>query len=575
MKLILRYLKPLAGSMAFGFSIKVFATLMELSLPYILSYILDSVVPRGEVAPILLFGGAMILAAVLAMLGNVIANRNAAKVAKLAARQIRHDLFDATMHLSSRQVDAFTVPSLESRLTGDTYNVHHFIGMAQRIGVRAPILLLGGICITLFLDWRLAFILLATLPLIGFAVFRITMRGLPLYRKNQVAVDGMVRVVREDCRGVRVIKALSKEDFESRRFDTANRTLVDAERRAGVTMAASQPVMNLFLNLGLVAVIVCGAYFVNGGLSKPGRIIAFIQYFTLMSTAMTTVTRIFVQYTKSLASANRIDEVLNAADIRRTSGEATREENPRGEEPYLVFDDVSFSYNGKKDNLSHISFSLPRGGTLGIIGATGSGKTTLLQLLMRFYDADNGSIRIGGRDLGSFPEAELRSLFGVVMQNDFISADTVAENIRFGRPLSDEAVHRAAELAQASEFIEGFDGGYEHELTAKGTNVSGGQKQRILLARALAGEPEILVLDDASSALDYKTDAALRRAIREGTHATTVVVAQRVSSVRSADLILVLEHGRFIGSGTHDELMESCPVYREISESQMGGAFLE
>lgn len=570
MKLILRYLKPLAGTMAFGLSVKVFATLMELSLPYILSYILDSVVPIGQVAPILIWGGAMVFAALMAMLGNVIANRNAAKVAKIAARQIRHDLFDATMHLSSRQVDAFTVPSLESRLTSDTYNVHHFIGMMQRVGIRAPILLIGGICITLFLDWRLSLILLAVLPLIGVSVFFITMRGLPLYRKNQQAVDGMVRVVREDCQGVRVIKALSKEDFEARRFDAANRKLVTAERRAGVTMAASQPVMNFFLNLGLVAVIVCGAYFVNGGLSKPGRIIAFIQYFTLMSTAMTTVTRIFVQYTKSLASANRIGEVLSAADHHRTSAEP-----PRTGESYLVFDNVSFSYNGKKDNLSHVSFTLPKGGTLGIIGATGSGKTTLLQLLMRFYDADSGSIYIGGRNLYSYPEEELRALFGVVMQNDFISADTVEENIRFGRKISDEAVRRAAELAQASEFIEAFEDGYSHELTAKGTNVSGGQKQRILVARALAGNPDILVLDDASSALDYKTDAALRRAIREHTHATTVVVAQRVSSVRSADLILVLEHGRIIGSGTHDELMEHCPVYREISESQMGGAFLE
>ena len=570
MKLILRYLKPLAGTMAFGLSVKVFATLMELSLPYILSYILDSVVPIGQVAPILIWGGAMVFAALMAMLGNVIANRNAAKVAKIAAWQIRHDLFDATMHLSSRQVDAFTVPSLESRLTSDTYNVHHFIGMMQRVGIRAPILLIGGICITLFLDWRLSLILLAVLPLIGVSVFFITMRGLPLYRKNQQAVDGMVRVVREDCQGVRVIKALSKEDFEARRFDAANGKLVTAERRAGVTMAASQPVMNFFLNLGLVAVIVCGAYFVNGGLSKPGRIIAFIQYFTLMSTAMTTVTRIFVQYTKSLASANRIGEVLSAADHHRTSAEP-----PRTGEPYLVFDNVSFSYNGKKDNLSHISFTLPKGGTLGIIGATGSGKTTLLQLLMRFYDADSGSIYIGGRNLYSYPEEELRALFGVAMQNDFVSADTVEENIRFGRKISDEAVRRAAELAQASEFIEAFEDGYSHELTAKGTNVSGGQKQRILVARALAGDPDILVLDDASSALDYKTDAALRRAIREHTHATTVVVAQRVSSVRSADLILVLEHGRIIGSGTHDELMEHCPVYREISESQMGGAFLE
>lgn len=570
MKLLVRYLKPLFGSMCFGLSIKIIATLLELCLPYILSYILDTVVPVGEVRPILLWGGVMILAAVLAMLGNVIANRNAAKVSRDAALHIRHDLFDATMHLSSPETDAFTVPSLESRLTSDTYNVHHFIGMMQRIGVRAPFLLIGGMLITFFLDWRLALILLATLPLIGISVFLITKKGLPMYTKTQKAVDGMVRVVREDCQGMRVIKALSREDFEGRRYDRANAHLSASERRAGITMAASQPLVSFFLNLGLVAVILFGAFFVNGGVSKPGRIIAFIQYFTLMSTAMATLTRIFVQYTKSMASANRIDQVLQSHTAQRMAAE-----EPIAEEAYLVFEDVSFSYNGRKDNLSHISFALPRGGTLGIIGATGSGKSTLLQLLLRFYDADSGNIRVAGKDLYAYENGELRRLFGTVMQNDFLIADTVAENIRFGRELSDEAVRRGATLAQAAEFIEAFEDGYEHELTAKGTNLSGGQRQRMLIARALAGEPEILILDDASSALDYKTDAALRRAIREHTHTTTVVVAQRVSSVMSADHILVLDHGRVIGAGTHAQLLESCPTYREISQSQMGGAFLE
>lgn len=570
MKLLVRYLRPLFGSMCFGFSIKVIATMLELCLPYILSYILDTVVPMGEIRPILLWGGGMILAAVLAMLGNVIANRNATRVARDAALHIRHDLFEATMRLSSPETDAFTVPSLESRLTSDTYNVHHFMGMMQRIGVRAPLLLIGGMVITFFLDWRLAFILLATLPLIGVSVFLITKKGLPMYKTTQKAVDGMVRVVREDCQGMRVIKALSRESLEIRRYDNANTHLSDSERRAGITMAASQPLVSFFLNLGLVAVILFGAFFVNSGVSKPGRIIAFIQYFTLMSTAMTTLTRIFVQYTKSIASANRIDEVLRSHATQRTASDTCN-----AAEPYLVFEDVSFSYNGRKNDLSHISFSLPRGGTLGIIGATGSGKSTLLQLLLRFYDADSGNIRVGGRDLYAYENGELRRLFGTALQNDFLIADTVAENIRFGRELSDEAVRRGAALAQAAEFIEAFEDGYAHVITAKGTNLSGGQRQRLLIARALAGEPEILILDDASSALDYKTDAALRRAIREHTHTTTVVVAQRVSSVMSADHILVLDHGCVIGAGTHAQLLASCPAYREISRSQMGGAFLE
>ena len=573
MKLIFHYLKPLRRAMAFGLSIKVLATLLELALPYILSHILDNVVPEGRVAPVLIWGGAMILCAFGAFLGNVIANRNAAKVARDASRRIRHDLFHATMHLTSRETDAFTVPSLESRLTSDTYNVHHFIGMMQRIGVRAPILLLGGMAITLVLDWRLSLIMIAILPLLGISVFLISKRGLPLYAETQKAVDGMVRVVREDCGGVRVIKALSREEHERRRFDAANKRLVACEQRAGIAMALSQPLMSLFLNLGLVGVILTGAYFVNDGLSEPGRIIAFIQYFTLMSTAMTVITRIFVQTTKSAASAGRIDEVLQTYAAHPTA-EKPALTLSEGED-FLVFDDVCFSYNGRRNNLSHVSFSLPRGGTLGVIGATGSGKSTLIQLLMGFYGCDSGQIRIGGHPVEAFDEKALHALFGVVMQNDFVGADTIAENVRFGREIGEDAIRRAARIAQAADFIEAFDDGYDHPLTAKGTNLSGGQRQRLLIARAIAGDPEILILDDASSALDYRTDAALRRAIREELHTTTVVVAQRVSSVMHADHILVLEQGEVIGAGKHEELLQGCPAYKEISDSQMGGAFLE
>ncbi|MBO7342314.1 MAG: ABC transporter ATP-binding protein, partial [Clostridia bacterium] len=476
MKLLMRYLRPCARSMSFGLSIKVLATLLELMLPFILSHILDVIVPRQSVLQILLWGGAMLLCAIGAYFGNVIANRNAARVARDASRHIRHDLFAATMHLSAKKTDRFTIPSLESRLTSDTYNVHHFIGMMQRMGVRAPMLLFGGIAITLFLDWRLALILLAILPLIGVAVFAIARRGLPLYQKSQQAVDGMVRVVREDCQGVRVVKALSREEYEKARFDAANTALIDAEHRAGVVMASSQPVMSLLLHVGLSLVIGLGAIFVQGGVSAPGRIIAFMQYFTLMSTAMSVITRIFAQYSKCMASAARIEEVIGAAEQdKMPKNPDTGVENA----PHIQFEDVSFSYNGRRDNLKNISFSLPRGGTLGIIGATGAGKTTLVQLLMRFYDADRGRILIDGCDVRELDEKALRARFGVVMQNDFIYADTVAENIRFGRDISNEQMRRAARLAQAEEFIEAFPEKYEHLLTTKGTNVSGGQRQRL------------------------------------------------------------------------------------------------
>ena len=572
MKLIFRYLKPLLGIMSFGLAIKVLATLLELALPYILSHILDDIVPLGEEWLIFLWGGVMLLCAFGAYLGNVIANRNAARVARDASRQMRHDLFDATMHLSARQTDKFTIPSLESRLTTDTYNVYSFMSMMQRMGVRAPMLLLGGMAITLFLDWRLALILLAILPLIGVAVFAIARRGLPLYQKSQKAVDGMVRVVREDCQGVRVVKALSREEYEKERFDSANLALIDAERRAGVLMASSQPVMSLLLHIGLSLVIGLGAVFVQGGVSAPGRIIAFMQYFTLMSTAMSVITRIFAQYSKCMASAARIEEVIEAT-ARKEEPKSTQTGTENA--PHIAFENVSFSYNGRRDNLKNISFSLPRGGTLGVIGATGAGKTTLVQLLMRFYDASSGRVLIDGRDVRDFDEKELRTRFGVVMQNDFIYADTVAENIRFGREIGNEQIQAAARIAQAAEFIEQFPEKYEHALTTKGTNVSGGQRQRLLIARALAGDPEILILDDASSALDYRTDANLRAAIKQSTHATTVIVAQRVSSVMHADHILVLENGAVLAAGKHEELLANCSAYREISESQMGGAFLE
>ena len=574
MKLFLKYLKPYRGYIALALSIKTAATLIELVIPSILSHILDTVVPTGKISNIIMWGVAMIICAVLACVGNVTANRMASRTARSTTEKIRHTLFERIMSLSARQIDEFTVPSLESRLTSDTYHCHHFLGMSMRMGVRAPILFIGGLIVTATLDPILTLVMLVTLPLISITVIVISKKGIPLFKQTQTSLDSMVRIVREDSQGVRVIKALSKTDYERRRYDEANKKLSDDERRAGSTMAVSNPLVNFFLNFGLVSVIFVGALLVNQNMSAPGKIIAFIQYFTLISNAMIGISRIFVHSTKSLASARRIQEVIETEPDLVVAAE---EEYPRHEDNgFIVFDDVTFSYIGKKDNLSHVSFSLGKGQTLGIIGATGSGKTTLVQLLMRFYDVSSGSIRIGGRDVRTIPHEELNSSFGVVMQNDFIFAGTIAENIRFGRDISDEEIRRAAKLAQAAEFIDAYDDGYEHHLQSKGTNVSGGQKQRLLIARALAGSPEILVLDDSSSALDYKTDANLRRSIREElSDVTTVVVAQRVSSVMSSDLILVLDDGKVIGAGTHSELLQNCEIYKEISDSQIGGAFVE
>lgn len=571
---MLKYLKPFYGRMGVGLAIKTFGTLAELALPYILSRILRDVVATENIKSIVLWGLMMVAFAAVACVSNICANRMAAKTASNFAEALRHDLFSRTMRLSPAQTDTFTIPSLESRITTDTYNLHHFVNMMQRMGVRAPILLFGGIAITLIMDSYLALAMIAVLPFIFVTVYFISKKGIPLYTRVQTSVDKMVRVVREDSQGIRVIKALSKSEHEHNRFDKVNRRLVSDEQRAGITMGAVNPVMTVLMNLGIVAVIAFSAARVQGGKSDPETVIAFMQYFTLISMAMMSVTRIFVMYTKSSASARRIAEVIDTENDLTLKSE---DEYPRtSKDPFVSLKNVRFSYAGIKDDISNISVDIEKGGSLGIIGATGSGKSTLIKLIMRFYDVSCGAVYIGGRDVRTIPQSELYGKFGTAMQSDFLYADTIEENIRFGRDISHEQIVFAAKIAQADDFISAFPEGYGHMLSQHGTNISGGQKQRILIARAIAAKPEILILDDSSSALDYKTDANLRRALKEHMNGTTLItVAQRVSSVKDCDTIIVMEKGEIIGSGTHEELLASCPVYREISDSQMGGAFVE
>ena len=558
--------------MLFGFSIKVSGTVAELFLPYILTHILDNVIGTLQIEKVVFFGVLMIICAAAACAGNIIANRMAAKVSKDFSKKMRKDLFEKTLYLSASDTDKFTIPSLESRITSDTYNVHNFVSMMQRMGVRAPILLIGGMGISFFMDARLALVMLATLPFIFVTVYSISKKGVPLYTEVQHKVDKMVRVVREDTQGIRVIKALSKNDYENRRYDEVNLALSNEERKAGAIMGSVNPIMMLLMNLGITAVIALSAFTVAKGYSTPATVIAFVQYFTLISMAMMVISRIFVMYTKCAASAERIAEVLETPE----SFFVTEDDSPDDDENFICFKNVSFSYLGRKNNIENLSVSVPKGGTLGIIGATGSGKSTFVKLLMRAYEANSGTIKIGGKDITAYSRKALTDMFGVALQNDFLYADTIEENIRFGRELSFKEIKRAAKIAQASDFIEALPEGYNHIIAPKGTNLSGGQRQRILIARAVAARPDIIILDDSSSALDYKTDAALRKALETELFGSCVItVAQRVSSVKNCERILVLDEGKVIGSGTHEELMESCPEYREISDSQMGGAFVD
>ncbi|MBQ4051021.1 MAG: ABC transporter ATP-binding protein [Oscillospiraceae bacterium] len=566
MKKIFQYLKPYLWAMALGVLIKFTGTVMDLFLPSILAHVIDDVAPTGNVRMVIFWGVVMVICAIIAVSFNIIANRFAARVARDTTRAVRQDLYDKITALSCGQVDSIGIPSLISRITSDTYNIHHMIGMIQRIGIRAPILLLGSIIITLFMDWRLALVLIGTIPFMAAVVFYITRKGIPLYTALQQNVDKLVRVVRENAVGIRVIKALSKTEYEKNRFDGVNRDVVEKETTAGTVMAVTNPMMNLLLNLGMTLTILVGAYLVNAGVSEPGTILGFTSYFTIILGAVMAISRIFVNLSKGSASANRIAFVLDMPeDLQLMAPDHIDTDD------HILFENVSFSYLKQKDNLKNISFSLKKGETLGIIGSTGCGKTTVVHLLMRLYDRDKGTIRINGDDVRSIPYEKLHTMFGVVFQNDVLFADTIAENISFGRDLTMEEMENAARWAQAEEFIESQDARFEHELTIRGSNLSGGQRQRLLISRALAGKPDILILDDSSSALDYRTDAALRGAIRENFENTTsIIIAQRISSIMHADHILVLENGEAIGYGTHDELMESCESYREISRSQMG-----
>ncbi|MBR5098478.1 MAG: ABC transporter ATP-binding protein, partial [Spirochaetales bacterium] len=561
MKFIWSYMRKHIWAIILVLFMKSFSTVLELFLPYILEYMIDTVAPTKDVRLILLWGVIMLTLAILVRFISVGANRGSVRIARKCIYKMRQDLFTKSINLSGDQMDEVGLPSLISRMTSDSYNVQSFMQITQTIAIRAPFLLFGGIFITLSMDTGLAMVLIILAPILLVAVVIISRKGIPLYDIVQTKLDSVVRIMRENITGIRVVKALSKEDYEKRRFSNANETMSKSEIKASVVMSLPGPVISLAMNVGLTLVVLFGAYRVNKGVTQPGVILAFLSYFQMILMGVLILNRFFLNMSKANASANRISSVMNQPE-----GLEKIEEGPKApSDDYIIFDNVSFTYNGsvrtecqnsgsafaggsREKTLKDISFRIPRGGSLGIIGATGSGKTTVLNLLMRFYDPQEGHVFIGGRDVRTYDLDKLRRLFGVVFQNDAIFADTIAENLSFGREVSHDEMKNAAWNAMAGEFIEDYDDQYEHEAAIHGANFSGGQKQRLLISRALAAHPKILVLDDSSSALDYRTDALLRKNIRQNhDDATMIIIAQRVSSIMSLDQIIMLDEGRIIG----------------------------
>lgn len=600
MKFIFSYVKKDLRLVIFAMAIKLIGSFGELLLPYVLQHLIDNVVPTKNMWLAVGWGLVMIVLAILVRQLNVKGNRGALKVAQESIYRVRRDLFRKSLELSGHQVDSFGLPSLTSRMTSDTYNIQNFIQSVQAMGVRAPILLIGGIIVTMIMDPGLASILCIMAPILIVIVVSVSFKGIPLYERVQHRVDDIVRVMRENITGIRVVKALSKEPYEMCRFEAANKQMAVDDMKAGMVMALPGPIMTLFLNVGLTLVVIVGAKRVNNGVIEPGVILAFLTYFNMILMGVMGLNRVFMMMSKANASAKRIEAVVSAEDELTAIPKALAAvPDPQiyEKDDFIIFDHVDFSYEAgigtsEKENASiaeetsqisafagqerekclyDIHFRMKKGESLGIIGATGAGKTTIINLLMRFYDADQGHVFVDGKDVRTYDRDTLHRMFGVVFQNDVIFADTLKENITFGREVTDEDIRIAAADAMAREFIESYEDSYEHEAVIHGANLSGGQKQRTLIARALVAKPQILILDDSSSALDYKTDAALRKAIREHhSEATTIIIAQRISSIMSLDRIIVLDEGKMIGYGTHEELLQNCPMYSDIYKTQMG-----
>lgn len=566
MKKILRYLLPYKNSIIIGLSIKSFATIIELFLPFLLAKVIDDIIPLKRLDLVILYGVLMLLTALGAFVTNIISNRMAARISTNAIKDLRDDGYSKILSFSNKTVDEFTIPSLISRMTSDTYHVYRMFNVIQRIGIRAPILLIGSLFMMFLIDPNLAVVLIGILPVITIVVVTVSRRGVPYYDRLQTALDTMIRVVRENISGIRIIKSFAKEDDEKTRYHAINKDVSTKEKRAGLIVATLDPIMNLVLNLGLVLILYVGAQRVMSGVSQTGSILAFLSYFTLILNSFLALNRIFLLMSRAGASASRLSVILKTHDTV-----PLLEKKLVQSDYHIEFNNVSFSYNHTSYDIENISFKVKHNTTLGIIGATGSGKTTIAQLLMRMYEINQGEILINGQDIRSMDETSLRKRFGVVFQNDALFSYSVKENIAFGRQLNFDNIVEAAEFAQAHDFINELTDQYDEHVLRAGANFSGGQKQRMLIARALAEHPEIIILDDASSALDYKTDALLRQAIKESFHSTLIMITQRVSSIMHADQILMLDHGKVVGLGTHQELAKTCLPYQELMALQLGG----
>ncbi|MFZ5967175.1 MAG: ABC transporter ATP-binding protein [Bacillota bacterium] len=566
---LLKFIKPYTVSVIVVLFLMFLQSLSQLYLPTLMSDIVDTGIVKGDTQYIIKVGGIMLLVAALGAVCTIWANYLSSIAAAGFGKILRSEIFSRVESFSLHEFDQIGTASLITRTTNDITQVQQVLMMILRMMISAPMTGIGGIVMAVSKDATLSLVLVVVLPILIAIILSVAKKGVPLFKAMQVKLDKLNLVLRENLTGVRVVRAFNRIEHEKKRFYEANHDLTSTAIRVNKIMAVLMPMMMLVMNLTTVAIIWFGAIRIDNGSMQVGDMMAFIQYAMQIMFALIMVSMMFVMIPRAQASAVRINEVL---DMAPEIVDPEQIKSSGGQKGFVEFKDVTFSYPGaEQPAISNISFCANPGEVTAIIGGTGSGKSTLINLIPRFYDVDSGKVVVDGVDVREMAQKNLRSKIGLVPQNSVLFTGTVADNIRYGKEdASEEEIRYAAEIAQAAEFISEMKNGFDSDIAQGGTNISGGQKQRLSIARALVRRPEIYIFDDSFSALDFKTDAKLRTALKKETRdATVFIVAQRISTVVDADRIIVLDEGRIVGIGKHKELLSICEVYREIVSSQL------
>lgn len=570
MRKLLVYLKDYKKESALAPLFKMLEATFELFVPLVVAAIIDKGITTGDSGYVLRMGLILISLGIVGLVCSITAQYFAAKAAVGFATKLKHALFGHIQSLSFTEIDTLGTSTMITRMTSDTNQVQNGVNMVLRLFLRSPFIVFGAMIMAFTIDVKAAMIFVVTIPLLSIVVFGIMILTMPMYRKVQANLDRVLGSTRENLTGARVIRAFSKEQEETEHFEKENAALADMQLFVGKISALTNPVTYIIINAATIILLYTGAVRVDEGSITQGEVVALVNYMSQILIELVKLANLIITITKALACANRIESVFEMQSSMEWK-EAS-ESNGKAEGDLSVeFDHVSLTYAGAgAESLSDIDFRAKRGQTIGIIGGTGSGKSSLVNMIPRFYDATKGEVRVDGRSVKDYSMEELREKIGVVLQKAVLFQGTIRENLLWGKgDATEEDLWQAVETAQAREFVEQKDGKLDAPVAQEGRNLSGGQRQRLTIARALVGHPDILILDDSASALDYATDAALRKAIKELEGEMTVfIVSQRASSIRYADQIIVLDDGCMVGIGTHDELLRSCEVYQEIYYSQ-------